>query len=418
MNEKVAIIGGGIAGLTAAYLLNRKYDITLFEKNECLGGNAHTIDTRDGLTFDIAVAVFGKNSYSNFYKLLQEVNVKTCRFSAAGLGMRNLDTKEKYYMTSSVMGMINQRFDMFKPKRLLKMAMGWKVNVTGKEMYEAGELGDMSLEEFFNTQPPTSKESLFMRVFLLCLLTSMYFDEVMKAPASFIFGKMIALEDFFTHRALWALFQAEDKTQSYVNALASYFEHKIILNSKIKKIVRNEEEVLIHMNDGSELHFNKVVFACNADQVLKLLDKPTDEENNLLGKWKYKDGPIVVHKDWSSFPSKEQYALFSFLYTNGNDKVHTSVNGHIRNLKNIPNNCKYIGSQHPNFPIDEDLIEYKRVFRTPIFDKESVATIKDLPTLNGKENTHYCGSHFGYGLHEDAVTSAIKVASYLGVEWH
>ncbi len=417
MNEKVAIIGGGIAGLTAAYLLNRKYDITLFEKNECLGGNAHTINTRDGLTFDIAVAVFGKNSYSNFYKLLQEINVKTSRFSAAGLGMRNLDTKEKFYMTSSIKGMINQRFEMFSPKRLPGVVQGFKINKIGKDMYRAGELGELTLEEFLNTQPSARRELMFIRIFLLCLLSSMYYDEVMKAPASFIFGKMIALEDFFTHKALWALFQAEDRTKSYVNALASYYKYKIVLNSKIKKMVRKKKEILIHMNDGSDLHFDKVVFACNADQVLKLLDKPTDEENNLLGKWKYKDGPIVVHKDWSSFPSKEQYALFTFLYTNGNEKVHTSVNGHIRNLKNIPDNCRYISSQHPNFPIDEDLIEYKRVFRTPIFNKESVATIKDLPTLNGKENTYYCGSHFGYGLHEDAVTSAIKVANHLGVEW-
>jgi hypothetical protein len=77
----------------------------------------------------------------------------------------------------------------------------------------------------------------------------------------------------------------------------------------------------------------------------------------------------------------------------------------------------YLGTQHPNFPIREELTDLKKVFRTPIFDPASVATIPELPKLNGKVHTYYCGSHFGFGLHEDAVTSAVNVARALGVAW-
>ncbi len=231
----------------------------------------------------------------------------------------------------------------------------------------------------------------------------------------FFFGKMVAHPDFFEN-PLFSMIQPTGNTISYVDALASHFNDKVVLNSSIKSIQRNEDEVILKMEGGSEERFNRVVFACNADQVLKLLEKPTDQENKILGPWRYNDGPIVVHRDHSSFP-KEYYSMFTCLYTSRNGKTDTSINGHIRSLKKIPDDCDIISSQYPNFPIDKDLIEYSKLFRTPIFEAESVDTIKDLPSLNGKMNSYYCGSHFGYGLHEDSVTSAVEVAKMLGVKW-
>ena len=97
--------------------------------------------------------------------------------------------------------------------------------------------------------------------------------------------------------------------------------------------------------------------------------------------------------------------------------VHTSVTGHVWNLTNVPDDCPYSSTQHPNFPIKDELIDFKKEFRTPIFDKKSVESIQHLPLLNENKTTFYCGSHFGYGLHEDAVNSAIDIADKLGVGW-
>ena len=95
--------------------------------------------------------------------------------------------------------------------------------------------------------------------------------------------------------------------------------------------------------------------------------------------------------------------------------MNTSVNGALWFLPYVPDNCDYIGAQHPNYPIRDDLIELDTVLKTPIFDFKSFATIPELPSLNGVKNTYYCGSHFGFGIHEDAVRSAMDIAESLGV---
>ena len=415
MKRKAAIIGGGIAGLTAAYLLNSRYDISLFEKDERVGGNAHTISTEEGLTFDIAVAVFGRRSYPNFKKLLKELGVEICYLSGNGFGWRNLDTDEAQFIVPTLRGTFATKFYALRPRIFSALVSAMRNMRRGKRMYEQGKLDGLTMQEAYDLLPPFRENMHYLHQFVMCVVSSMYYDEVMEAPAPFFFGKMSKHSDFFEN-PLYGMFQARGNTISYVKALASHFEDKIVLNSRIRSVARDEGGALLNMEDGSQQRFDKLVFACNPDQALKLLEKPTAEEETLLGPWAYKDGPIVVHTDRRCFPA-EYDNLFTFIYTNRDGKIHTSVNGHIRALRRMPNDCKIISSQHPNFPIDEDRIKYSRVFRTPIYTKDSVATIRELPSLNGTANTFYCGSYFGYGLHEDAVSSAVKVAERLGVEW-
>jgi predicted NAD/FAD-binding protein len=416
MGERVAVIGGGVAGLTAAYLLRGKYEVTLYEKDGRLGGNAHTISTRDGLSFDIAAAVFGKNSYANFHRLLKELNVETCNFNGGGVTWRNLDSRETAGIAWTWRGLRAQRFAMFAPGTFYAILKSFANMGRGKRLFEEGKLEGLSMREALKLLPPFDRDALRLHLFVLCLVSSMYYEDVMEGPASYFFGKMIAHRDFFLN-PVFGLFQAAGNTKSYVDALASRSHAKVILNSRIKSVGRTEKGVTVRMDDGSGERFDKVIFACNADQALRLLEQPTADERRLLGAWRYQDGPIVVHKDRSSFPEQERYVLFTFLYTEREGKTHTSVNGHIRSLRSVPDDCPCISSQHPNFPIAPDLIEFKKVFRTPIYDRASVAAIRELPSLNGKLNTYYCGSHFGFGLHEDCVNSAAAAARMLGVEW-
>jgi predicted NAD/FAD-binding protein len=109
--------------------------------------------------------------------------------------------------------------------------------------------------------------------------------------------------------------------------------------------------------------------------------------------------------------------MYSYLYTDDNGKINTSINAHYRFQRGVPDDSMYIGTQYPNVEIDKNLIEFQKVFRTPIYDKFSSATLKELPLLNGKKRTYFCGSHFGFGLHEDAVKSAISVGKMLGAKW-
>jgi predicted NAD/FAD-binding protein len=408
MGETIAIIGGGIAGLTAAYLLDEKYAITLFEKDARLGGNAYTLDTRDSEDIDISVFAFNSVSYPNFFELLSRLGIEVARFGIAGVTATSydLDTRRSSY------------FAPFSPRSLtpgrlrtsIRFYSGMKRSI---RLLEEGRLEGLSMADAMKLVPGLTGDAYLQMIFALCLASSMHCDEVMAAPATFFVEK---LRDHFASGPTTFRY-TPGRTRSYVEALSRSFRDRTVLSAGIRSVARTETSVALQMEDGEERVFDKVIFACNADQALTLLEEPTDSERRLLGAWKYNDGLVVVHRDDTSFPPPGQRALYEYMYTNRNGKIETSINACYRFQPGVSASNDLLGTQHPNFPIREDRIEFQKTFRTPIFDTESVKTIPELPSLNGAMNTYYCGSHFGHGLHEDAVSSAVAVARQLGVQW-
>jgi predicted NAD/FAD-binding protein len=203
-------------------------------------------------------------------------------------------------------------------------------------------------------------------------------------------------------------------TKSYVDALSSGFSDKVVLNSQIKSIARDDSGVTLRMENGDESVFDKVVFACNADQALALLERPTEDEKRLLGAWKYKDGLMTVHTDNSCFPPRDLCQSWTALQSGKNGTSHYSIS--ICTWRACPgtsNKSEYFSTQHLDHPIARDRVDFEKTFRTPVYDFQSFRTIEELPSLNGKMNSYYCGSHFGFGLHNDAVKSALVIARML-----
>jgi len=418
MPQRIAIIGGGIAGLTAAHLLAPRHEVTLFEKTDRLGGNAYTYTTRDGYELDIAVAAFGRAGYPNFYRLIRELGVESRRSPGAFISLRNLDSGEGLYITPwSVQGLLAQRFDLFRPRHTAGLAglfVGLRVL---SRMLRHGTLRGLSMAEAIGRVPTLRGDGRRLLLATLCLMSSMSGAEVLAGPAEFFIGKLQTHNDVLSARAPWSVRCMKRHTASYVDALARGFRDRIVLRAGLRRVLRDAEGVTLVDSEGQRRAFDQVVFACNADQALQLLDAPTPDERALLGAWRYRPGKIVVHRDHSSFPPRPLTQAFTFLYRESDGGFETSVSGALWRLPGVPWDCPYLSSQHPNFPIDESLVEFETVLRTPVFDFDSFATQKRLPELNGKLRTYYCGSHFGHGLHEDAINSAIEVARRLGVEW-
>ena len=408
MRESVAIIGGGIAGLTAAYLLHEHYDITLYEKDSRLGGNAYTYRSRDGDDIDISVFAFSHKSYPNFLKLLNELHVDIARFSLRGIGSTscNLDTGDGYtFAPLTLRGLLPAHF-----RRTKAMARSMQ---KGVEFLDAGKLCGLSMEEALQLLPQLTDHTYLHFCFMLCLSSSMSYEDFLRAPATLFFGKI--KRHMLAGPGVWRL--VKRRTHTYVNRMADRYRDRVVLDADIRHVARGDNGVTLRLADGQDVPFHKVIFACPADQALQLLEEPTAEERRLLGAWKYQDGRVVVHRDDTHFPPDAMRNLYCYLYTDRAGRIETSINACYRLQKGVSKTSTVLGTQHPNFPIREDLIEFQKVFRTPIFDPDSVATQADLPRLNGQGHTYYCGSHFGFGLHEDAVTSAVDVANALGVHW-
>ena len=416
MTDKIAIIGGGVAGLTAGYLLHDKYDVRLFEKDNRLGGNVYTLDTKTGEEIDISVFFYSPLEYPNFFKLLKKLGIKSSTRPMEGLSQsfRNLKTNRDYYLNCDPMKVTST----LHPKNLRAVfyqgIVFWNY-YKGRKMNQAGKFDGLTLRQALEFLPGLKDDILKMAIFPICIMTSMLWEELMEAPAEFVFHKIEKQCGSVRKFISWRLYPC--KTRVYVEKLAAPYRDKIKLNSNIQSVIRNDNAVVIKMEDGSEQRFDKVIFACPADTALNLLEKPTEDEDRLLGAWKYKDGLVMVHTDKSSYPSEDSWGLYSYLYTDEDGKINTSINAHYRFQNGVPNDSAYVGIQHPNVDIDKNLIEFRKVFRTPIYDKNSTKTIKELPSLNGKLGTYFCGSHCGYGLHEDAVTSAIDVCKMLGASW-
>lgn len=417
MKERIAIIGGGVAGLTAGYLLHEKYDVKLFEKSNRLGGNAYTFEASKGEVVDIAVAAFGKAGYPNFYKLLDKLNVKTSLCIDSYMSFHDLNTNKGLYLTPTPKGLWTQKFALMNPKNLVSVYRLFKGVRRGKRKNINGEFDGLTMAEAMKQLPELRGDARTILISALCLMSSMSAEEVYKAPATFFFDKLTHHSDVVSLKAAWSVRAMTNGTRSYIQKLADTFREDIVLNASIKKVERKDNKVTLIFDNGETKEFDKVIFACHADHAYQMLAEPTKIEDELLGVWKYKDGDVIVHRDGSSFPARPLSQAYTFLYTVEDGVFNTSVNGALWHEPGVDKNTELYSSQHPNFPIAEDKIELKEVLRTPMFDFNT-AKIKDkMPQLNGQMNSYYCGSYFGYGLHEDAVTSAIHVAKELGVNF-
>jgi predicted NAD/FAD-binding protein len=411
--KRVAVIGGGMAGLTAGYYLDRKYDVVLFERSGRLGGNAYSFKTKQGDVLDIAVAAFGKAGYKNFYALMDELGVPTALSADSYMSFHNLDSKEGLYLTLSPRRALYQGLELFRPANMKSLAKLFVGLQHGQLQRGLGTLKGVTLGECLEGLPEFSGDAKVILLSALSLLSSMEVPELLASPAEFFLNKLWTHHDVISPKAVYSVRCVRDGTRRYVNALAARFRRGVRFNARIRTVERDEPGAAVVLEDGSRERFDFVVFACNPDQALALLARPTGLERELLGAWRYKDGRVVVHRDHSAFPPRSLIEAYTFLYTMRDGKMETSVNGALWREPQASASCEYISAQHPNYPIREDLIELDTKLRTPLFDFASTATIPRLPRLN-EGATFYCGSYFGYGLHEDAVTSARAVASRLG----
>jgi len=416
VTEKIAIIGGGIAGLTAGYLLHERYDVTLFEGDNRLGGNAYTLDTRSDEEIDISVFFYSRLEYPNFCKLLKKLGIESATWPMEGLSQsfQNLTTKRTHYLScdttrpASILSAKNFK-SLFQQGIVI-----WNYS-KGARLSKAGQFKDRTLRQALTFLPGLKDDVAKLAILPVCLMTSMYWNELMDAPAEFVFAKIEKQFGSLRKFSSWRLLPC--KTREYIDKLADPFRDKIRLNSPVRAVSRADKSVTVKLDDGEELQFEKVIFACPADRALALIEDATAEETRLLGAWRYNEGLVVVHTDSSAYPPEHLWAMYSYLYSDEGGEIDTSINAHYRFQNGVPDNSRYIGTQYPNISFRKESIEFQKVFRTPVYDGKSTASIEALPSLNGTLNSFFCGSHFGYGLHEDAVTSAVNVGKMLGANW-
>lgn len=413
--NRIAIIGAGVAGITTAHLLQRNATVKIFDKNKRLGGHTNTITLEDcpdaGIGVDTGFIVCNDKTYPLFHQLLEDLNCPV-RDSNMSFGFASERTNF-YYAGTSLSGMFAQKRNIFRPS-----FYGFinEILSFGKKAIadlESDSVGDISLDEYTRDLKPETRSRYIIP--MAAAIWSATQNDIMKFPARTLLHfwrnhGLLSLKD----RPQWQT--VDGGSHAYLKSFSRSFCGQIALDARIQTVRRSDKHITIVHADGYEEDFDKVIFAAHANESLALLENPTEDEQRLLGAWTYQDNRTLLHTDPSFMPANRRaWASWNYLERKVDDPdAPVPVTYHMNRLQGLTTHEEYFVTLNPDREPSDGALIKDIMYQHPVFSSDAVATQPNLPTLNGKQNTWFCGSYFGYGFHEDAVRSGVQVAKDFG----
>lgn len=413
----VAIIGGGVAGIGAAYLLQRRYRVTLFEKNDYLGGHAHTVlvphGPDAGTPVDTGFIVMNEKNYPNLCWFFSELGVKT-QTSDMSLSVQ-VPARRVLYSSDWPHGLLAQARNLWTPA-FYKMIMDIIrfYSKASRALRSGAGLAGMTLGDYLKHG---KYSQAFTEEHLMPMAAAIWSTPLGKVLD---FPVMTFLQFYENHGLLSLTEKPQWKTvvggsHAYVRAFEKAFRGEIRLKTPVTGIQRDRDKVEILTTEGS-LSFDHAVLACHADQALALLKDPSEQEEKLLGAWKYSSNPTVLHKDRNMMPpTRRAWASWNVFRGEGEAAGSSvAVTYFMNRLQRLKVSNDYFVTLNREEEIDSAKVLGRYLYDHPTYDFKSLGTQVALQGLNGLGQTWYCGSYFGHGFHEDAIRSGFKVAERMG----
>lgn len=411
---KIAIIGSGIAGLTSAYLLNRRHDITVFEASDWIGGHTHTVDVEvkgQRYAVDTGFIVFNDWTYPNFIRLLSQL----------GVGFK--DTEMSFSVSDPLSGveynghnlntLFAQRRNLVSPKFIGMVRDILRFNREALQDLNNQRIdADMTLGDYLKANGYSERFIQHYIVPMGAAIWSMSLNDMLGFPLQFFvrFFKnhgLLSVSD----RPQWCVI--EGGSSSYVAPLTESFKQHIRLNCAVIRVERDGDGVTVHSAAGSE-RFDKVVFACHSDQALALLAAPTPTEQAILGALPYADNDVVLHTDTRLLP-KRPLAWASWNYRLGGPVDQPAAVTYDMNiLQGIQSDTTFCVSLNQTAAIDPSKILARYTYAHPQYSLAGMAAQARWEELLGANHSYFCGAYWANGFHEDGVVSALRVAREFG----
>lgn len=412
---KLAIIGSGISGLTAARRLCKEHDITVFEANDYIGGHTHTVDValegRDWAV-DTGFIVFNDWTYPNFIALMDEIGVGS-QPSDMGFSVQ-CERSGLEYCGSSTAQLFAQRRNLLNPGFWMMIRSILRFNRESKKLLEDTDdtldLGTYLAREGYSRR--------FVEHYIVPMGAAIWSTDpqtMLSFPARYF------VEFFANHgllsvndRPQWRVIQGGSR--SYIGPLTAPFAERIRLNSPVAHVHRDEFSVELVLGNGQREQFDAVVFACHSDEALGLLATPSDAEREVLGAIPYQPNLAVLHTDERLLPKRRKaWAAWNYrIPASSQDAVTVTYNMNI--LQSLDAHAQIMVTLNPTMTIDPDKIISKFVYQHPVYTPKGVAAQRRRDEIMGRERTFYCGAWLGYGFHEDGVKSGLAAAEAVQ-EW-
>lgn len=405
---RIAIVGAGVAGLTAARLLRRKFDISVFEANDYAGGHSHTVTAEvEGRRFrvDTGFIVCNDRNYPSFMDLLRELRVglvpaeMSFSVSNPALGLeyngRNLNT------------LFVQRGNLWRPSFHRMLLDILRFNRAARQ-----HTGDETVGEFVRRH---QFGRLFADNYLLPMVAAIWSCEPGRAKAF----PMDMLARFFANHGLLNLFNRPcwftiaGGSRNYVQALTADFADRIRLSTPVRGVSRGQAGVRLRFDEGSE-EFDQVVLACHSDQALALLESPTQAETEILGAIPYRPNSVLLHHDASLMPRQQRaWASWNFLAGDAASGRPPVVTYCMNILQRLQSPRPLLVSLNAENLVDPDTVLAEFNYSHPQYSGQSLRAQARRGEICGVGGIHYCGAWCYDGFHEDAVRSALDVCRRL-----
>ena len=405
---KIAVVGSGISGLSAACYLSKKHKVDLFEKDDHFGGHSYTLDlnvNNKKISADIGFIVFNYKTYPNLINFFKEnsieieesnmsfsVSVKDTNFEYCGKGISGMFCNKSNIFNLKFLRMFFDLIKFYKKNENLKLTDN-----------------NLTLGEYLNKEK-LSKEFIDYHIIpMVAAIWSMPPYEASKMPLSF-FLKFFQNHGLFKlkNRPQW--YTVSNRSRTYVNKILNKISGEHYKNYKINLIKRHKENIEIFYGEKNEFFsYDKVVIATHADEALSILENPTEDEKTLLSNFKYKSNLAVIHTDKNQMPRNKKAWSSWNAKLNKNVRENSSITYWLNLLQNLKIDEDIFLSLNPFDRIDEQKILNKVTFKHPYYDKLALENQTELKKLQNVNNTLFCGSYFGYGFHEDGITSSIDM---------
>jgi predicted NAD/FAD-binding protein len=420
MRKNIAVIGSGIAGLAAAWLLGREqqHQVTLIEQNDYIGGHTHTIDVdEDGrkVAVDTGFIVYNIANYPLLTRLFEVLEVATresdMSFSAS-IGPGALE-----YSGDSLNTLFAQRHHLLSPSFLRMVGDILRFNRRCKQMLREGGFDGLSVGALLERERMSDG---FRDHFLLPMAAAIWScptRTMLDFPAE-------SLARFFNNHGLLNLIDrplwrsVSGGSARYVERFVEQIGREQIRLDAARAVRRTEQGVEVSLASGERSVFDEVVLACHADQALALLEQPSGAEQALLSRFRYQPNRTYLHTDIGLMPRRRRvWSSWNYLSQVAQDGSRAvSVTYWMNRLQGLATRKDYLVTLNPLRPPAEETVIAEMTYDHPVFDQAAIDAQPRLVELQGQDRLWFCGSYFGYGFHEDALASAVAMADRFGVD--
>lgn len=417
--KRIAVVGCGVAGLTAGWLLSRKHSVQFFEKNNYAGGHTRTLTVPTGpdagTPVDTGFIVMNHRNYPLFSEVLRQLDVE---LGDSSMSFSYEDQANGYaYAGNRIRNLLPSATYLAKLDHLKFLRDLWRFAKIGYRDLQAGSLAGETLGDYCTRR---KFSQAFLHNYLYPMGAAIWSSPILQMQDFPAEPYLHFLENHgllrLTNRPQWRYVKGGSKT--YVAALLKSINAQVQLAQPPTSIQRIPNGVILHMPDGRALEFDEVIIGTHADEALRLLQDPSDEESRLLGTWRYQLNDVILHTDTRQLPADPKlWSSWNFVRETAHEDSHpVSVTYHMNQLQNLQTKQQYLVTLNPTRPIRESSVVNYTELTHPLYSFEALASQAPLRQLNGSQHTWFCGSYMGYGFHEDAVRSAVEIAASFGIE--